>query len=82
MRIIDPHARLRELAAGRGVHLTELSRMIDRPARYLGDLARRSPPAPIEDDDRATLAVFFGVSEMELGGDAPHWSERRARRAA
>ncbi|OJU22722.1 MAG: hypothetical protein BGN95_03910 [Sphingomonas sp. 66-10] len=82
MRVFDPRTRLRELAAARRVTLAGLSRMLDRPERYLSNFARRRRLAPLDAHDRRMLALFFGVSEMELGGDAPHWPERRSRRAA
>ncbi len=82
MRVLDPRTRLRELAAARNVSLAGLSRMLDRPERYLSNFARRRRLTALDPRDRRILALFFGVSEMELGGDAPHWPERRARRAA
>ena len=82
MRVFDPRSRLRELAAARRVSLAALSRMLNRPERYLSDFARLGRPAALEDDDRRVLAAFFDIPEMELGGDAPRWIERRQRRAA
>lgn len=82
MRIIDPRSRLRDLADSRRLSLAAVSRMLDRPDRYLSDFVRLGRPAALEDRDRRALAQFFGVSEVELGGDDARWIERRARRAA
>lgn len=82
MRIIDPRSCLRDLAAGRRAPLAALSRMLDKPDRYLSDFVRLGRPAALDDGDRRALAQFFGVSEVELGGDDARWIERRARKAA
>lgn len=82
MKVFDPRTRLRQLAAERRVSLAGLSRMLDRPERYLSNFARRRRPTALDARDRRILALFFGVNEVELGGDAPHWAERRASRAA
>lgn len=71
MRIIDPRSRLHELATGRRVSLAALARMLDKPDHYFQRFVRMGIPAALENEDRRFLALFFGVSQMELGGDRP-----------
>jgi phage repressor protein C with HTH and peptisase S24 domain len=63
----DPRARLLELASGRGVSLSALSRMIGKNASYLQQFVRKGSPRKLEELDRGKLARFFGVEEVELG---------------
>lgn len=64
----DPRARLLALAEQRGVSLSALSALIGRNASYLQQFVRKGSPRKLEEGDRRTLAEFFGVSEVELGG--------------
>ena len=76
----DARARLVELARGRGVSLSALSALIGRNAAYLQQFVRKGSPRKLEENDRRTLAMFFGVDEAQLGapeaaggaGPAPH----------
>lgn len=68
MSIADPRARLLELAEARGASLSQLSRLIDRNTSYLQQFVRKGSPRKLEETDRRTLARFFGVDEVELGG--------------
>jgi hypothetical protein len=64
----DPaRARLVELANGRGVSLSGLSALIGRNAAYLQQFVRKGSPRKLEENDRRTLAAFFGVPEADLG---------------
>ena len=63
----DPRERLLELAAARQVSLAQLSALIGRNASYLQQFVRKGSPRKLEENDRATLARFFGVGEGELG---------------
>lgn len=63
----DPRTRLVELAASRGVSLSGLSALIGRNAAYLQQFVRKGSPRKLEENDRRTLADFFGVPEAELG---------------
>jgi phage repressor protein C with HTH and peptisase S24 domain len=81
----DPRARLLELVATHGVSLSGLSALIGRNPTYLQQFVRKGSPRKLEENDRGTLARFFGVSESELGGAAesetalaPHSPLRRA----
>ncbi len=64
----DPtRIRLLELAEGRGVSLSALSRLLGKNVSYLQQFIRKGSPRKLEETDRATLARFFGVEEAELG---------------
>ena len=66
--LMDPtRARLVALAAERGVSLSALSGLLGRNAAYLKQFVRKGSPRKLEDNDRRTLAEFFGVDEAELG---------------
>ncbi|EGD58982.1 putative phage repressor [Novosphingobium nitrogenifigens DSM 19370] len=65
-----PQARLVALARERGVSLSALSGMIGRNAAYLQQFVRKGSPRKLEENDRRTLAMFFGVDESELGAPA------------
>lgn len=67
----DVRARLVELAQARGVSLSALSAMLGRNAAYLQQFVRKGSPRKLEENDRRTLAMFFGVDEAELGAPAP-----------
>lgn len=59
--------RLVELAEQRGVSLSALSKLIGRNSTYLQQFIRKGSPRKLEENDRRTLAQFFGVDESELG---------------
>lgn len=61
-------ARLLRLATERGVSLSGLSELIGRNTSYLQQFIRKGSPRKLEENDRRTLARFFGVDETELGG--------------
>ncbi len=64
---VDPRARLLDLAAGHGVSLSELSRLIERNPSYLQQFVRKGSPRKLEETDRRALARFFGIDESQLG---------------
>lgn len=65
----DPaRVKLVELAEGRGVSLSALSKLIGRNTTYLQQFIKKGSPRKLEENDRRTLARFFGVAESELGG--------------
>ncbi|WP_374405024.1 helix-turn-helix transcriptional regulator [Pelagerythrobacter sp.] len=66
----DPRARLLALSRERKVSLASLSELIGRNAAYLQQFVGRGSPRKLEEGDRRTLAEFFGVGEIELGGPA------------
>lgn len=59
--------RLVELADGRGVSLSALSKLIGRNTTYLQQFIKKGSPRKLEENDRRTLAQFFGVDESQLG---------------
>lgn len=59
--------RLVELAERRGTSLSALSKLIGRNTTYLQQFIRKGSPRKLEENDRRTLARFFGVDESELG---------------
>jgi len=67
MESSDARARLLALADDRRVSLSALSRMLGRNASYLQQFVRKGSPRKLEEGDRARLARFFGVDEVELG---------------
>ncbi|WBH17033.1 hypothetical protein [Sphingomonas radiodurans] len=75
MKVSNPHARLEELAKARRVSLTEVARVIRRPARYVHRFVREGFPLELRPDERKTLSQFFGVAEIELGGEDPRWAK-------
>lgn len=66
----NPRDRLLELAREQGASLTRLSEMIGRNPTYLQQFIRKGSPRRLEERDRAALADFFGISEIELGADS------------
>ena len=63
----DARDRLLELARDCGASLAGLSQLIGRNPTYLQQFVRKGSPRKLEEDDRRTLAEFFGVAESELG---------------
>jgi phage repressor protein C with HTH and peptisase S24 domain len=59
---------LLELAAAQGTSLSALSGLLGRNSSYLQQFIRKRSPRKLEENDRRTLARFFGVDEVELGG--------------
>lgn len=67
----DGRATLARLAAERGDDLAALSRLIGRNPAYVQQYIRRGTPRRLAEEDRRTLARYYGVSEEALGGRAP-----------
>lgn len=65
----DPRARLLELATERGASLSGLSALLGRNSTYLQQFVRKGSPRKLDEQDRRTLARFFGVAESELGAE-------------
>jgi phage repressor protein C with HTH and peptisase S24 domain len=63
----DPRTKLLDLANQRGVSLSGLSELIGRNSTYLQQFIRKGSPRKLEENDRRTLAQFFGIGEAELG---------------
>ena len=60
-------ARLLELSQTQGTSLASLSAMIERNPAYLHQFINRGSPRKLEEQDRRTLADYFGVDESDLG---------------
>ncbi len=60
--------RLLELSRQSGSSLSNLSELIGRNKTYLQQFIRKGSPRKLEEQDRRTLARFFGVGQEELGG--------------
>jgi phage repressor protein C with HTH and peptisase S24 domain len=55
----------------RGEDYSSLSRLLGRNAAYVQQFIKRGTPKKLSEDDRRTLARYFGVDERELGGRSP-----------
>ena len=62
----DPRAKLLLLASKQGASLAGLSELIGRNSTYLQQFIRKGSPRKLEENDRRTLAQFFGIDEGEL----------------
>ncbi len=62
----DPRAQLLLLASKHGASLSGLSELIGRNGTYLQQFVRKGSPRKLEENDRRTLARFFGVDESLL----------------
>ncbi len=67
MKSLDPREYLLALSEQRNVSLAALSGLIGRNPTYLQQFVRKGSPRKLEENDRRTLAKFFGVAESELG---------------
>ncbi|WP_156680400.1 S24 family peptidase [Sphingomonas profundi] len=63
-----PRAALQRLIEERREDYAALSRMLGRNAAYIQQFIKRGTPRRLHEQDRATLARYFGVSETLLGG--------------
>lgn len=64
----EARANLKRITSERRESLAALSRLIGRNDAYLQQFVTRGSPARLDEQDRATLARYFGVSEALLGG--------------
>jgi len=78
----DPRRRVAELAGQRGMSLAALSRLIGRNSTYLQQFITKGSPRRLAEEDRRTLAQFFGVAEAELGGGEDASYDSRGARVA
>jgi SOS-response transcriptional repressor LexA len=65
--MIDARANLEQLIADRGDDFLSVSRLIGRNAAYIQQFIRRGVPRKLDEEDRRTLARYFGVDETLLG---------------
>jgi phage repressor protein C with HTH and peptisase S24 domain len=66
----DVRATLDQLIRDRGDDYASLSRLLGRNAAYVQQFIHRGVPRKLDEDDRRTLAEYFGVAETILGGPA------------
>ncbi len=66
--MIDGRIALENLIRERGDDYVSLSRLIGRNAAYIQQFIHRGTPRKLDEDDRRTLAQYFGVDEEVLGG--------------
>lgn len=59
---------LATLIAERGDNYGALSRLLGRNPAYIQQFIKRGTPRKLDEDDRRTLAQYFGVDEGLLGG--------------
>ncbi len=61
-------AALNELIRTRGEDYASISKLLGRNAAYIQQFIRRGVPKKLDEDDRRTLARYFDVEEVLLGG--------------
>lgn len=81
--VTDPRETLESLIRDRGDDYASLSRLLGRNAAYIQQYIRRGTPRKLDEDDRRTLARYFRVDEVVLGGpQRPVVASPAARRGA
>lgn len=61
---------LERLITQGGYGYAEISRLLGRNPSYIQQFIKRGSPRKLDEEDRKTLACFFGVDEQRLGGPA------------
>jgi phage repressor protein C with HTH and peptisase S24 domain len=64
---LPPRQALDHLIVDRGEDYASLSRLLGRNAAYIQQFIKRGTPKKLAEDDRRTLARYFGVEETVLG---------------
>lgn len=64
----DVREVLDQLIRDRGDDYASLSRLLGRNAAYVQQFIHRGVPKKLDEDDRRTLAEYFGIPETVLGG--------------
>jgi phage repressor protein C with HTH and peptisase S24 domain len=64
----DTRQVLDQLIRDRGDDYASLSRLLGRNAAYVQQFIHRGVPKKLDEDDQRTLAEYFGVAEILLGG--------------
>jgi phage repressor protein C with HTH and peptisase S24 domain len=70
----DVRTRLDQLIRDHGVDYVSLSRLLGRNLAYVQQFIHRGVPRKLDEDDRRTLAEYFGVDESILGAPPPRAS--------
>jgi hypothetical protein len=79
MTNVDQRAVLEHLILKRREDYASLSRLIGRNSAYIQQFIRRGVPKRLSEGDRNTLARYFGISEVELGGPVQGWNDPSVR---
>lgn len=66
--MVDARDTLERLMNERGDSSVALSRLLGRNAAYVQQFIKRGVPRKLDEEDRRTLARYYGVSEAVLGG--------------
>ena len=66
--MVDARDTLERLMTERGDSSVALSRLLGRNAAYVQQFIKRGVPRKLDEDDRRTLARYFGVAESIFGG--------------
>lgn len=66
----DPRRVLEKLCVQRGEDFAGLSRLLGKNSAYIQQYIRRGTPRKLGEEERRTLARYFGVAESLLGGPA------------
>lgn len=66
--MVDARAALEALVRERGEDYASLSRLLGRNPAYIQQYIKRGSPQKLDEEDRRTLAAYFGVPEHLLGG--------------
>lgn len=66
----DVRTRLDQLIRDHGEDYKSLSRLLGRNLAYVQQFIHRGTPRKLDEDDRRTLAEYFGVDESILGAPA------------
>jgi phage repressor protein C with HTH and peptisase S24 domain len=69
MAHVDQRAALARLIEERREDYASLSRLIGRNAAYIQQFIKRGVPRKLDENDRRTLARYFGVPDEMLGGE-------------
>lgn len=64
----DPRKVLERLCAERGEDFAGLSRLLGKNPAYIQQFIRRGTPRRLREEERRTLARYFGIPESMLGG--------------
>jgi phage repressor protein C with HTH and peptisase S24 domain len=82
MTDVDARTALETLIRERREDYAGLSRMIGRNPAYIQQFVKRGSPRRLAEEDRRTLARYFGVAEAVLGGPAASMPAVPANKAA
>lgn len=66
----EPREMLDQLIRERGEDYASISRLLGRNAAYVQQFIKRGTPKRLVEEDRRTLARYFGVPESALGASA------------